>query len=69
MKKYTALLLAFIFVISSISFVSCNNNEEETVETDITTDAEVVENVEETTDIVIASNREPIYNLLVNTSH
>ena len=64
MKKYIALLLVFILVLSSISFVSCNENEEEIVETDATTEAEVVETVEETTDIVIASNGEPIYKLI-----
>lgn len=64
MKKTVALLLVFIFIFSSISFTSCNENGKENVETDVTTEAEVVETVEETSDIVIASNGKPIYKLI-----
>ncbi len=61
MKKFTAFLLVFIFVLSSISFTSCNENKEKNIETDVTTETEIVEEI---SDIVIASNGEPIYKLI-----
>lgn len=64
MKKFIPLLLVLIFILSFVAFSSCNENEGEIIETDVTTQAKVVETVEETSDIVIATNGEPIYKLI-----
>ena len=64
MKRITALLLVFILVFLSFSFTSCNDSENENIETDAATGTENVETDEQASEIVIASSSEVIYKLI-----
>ncbi len=64
MKRITALLLVFILVFLSFSFTSCNDSEDENIETDAATGTENVETDEQASEIVIASSSEVIYKLI-----
>lgn len=62
MKKFIALFLVFIIVISSIAFTSCKKSQQEIIENNDTT--EISETIEETADVIIASKSEPIYKII-----
>ena len=62
MKKFIALFLVFIIVISSIAFTSCKKSQQEIIENNDTT--EISETIEETADVIIASKGEPIYKII-----
>ena len=62
MKKFIALFLVFIIVISSIAFTSCKESQQEVIENNDTT--EISETIEETADVIIASKGEPIYKII-----
>lgn len=62
MKKFIALFLVFIIVISSIAFTSCKESQQEIIENNDTT--EISETIEETADVIIASKGEPIYKII-----
>ena len=62
MKKFIALFLVFIIVISSIAFTSCKKSQQEIIENNDTT--EISEIIEETADVIIASKGEPIYKII-----
>lgn len=64
MKRITALLLVFILVFLSFSFTSCNDSEDENIETDAATGTENVGTDEQASEIVIASSSEVIYKLI-----
>jgi len=64
LKRITALLLVFILVFLSFSFTSCNDSENENIETDAATGTENVETDEQASEIVIASSSEVIYKLI-----
>jgi len=64
LKRITALLLVFILVFLSFSFTSCNDSENENIETDAATGTENVETDKQASEIVIASSSEVIYKLI-----
>lgn len=61
MKKIIALLSAVLMILSCLTLVACKR-EEETIETELTTEA--VETVEEAPDVILASAGAPIYKLI-----